>query len=315
MKNFRQNSLTLFLMLTSTLAVAQPTATSKELTTLDAVATMLGSASSFINNEPEAAINLFAHHQSMVAYANKELTQYANARTSRLLDRKKQLEQGLRHWNETLARYQEKMPTQIASELKRQRAAVERYKKSKRPRPSSFAYIPKTVWVTKEKLQVLTASGVDTKMLQEEQAKVEEMVMQLVKSIDATDLAKSTSTPRDAYRKNDRAAIEAFVTALWKKEHPNESIERFVMPKQSWSNTYGATISPQSKQIVPHEVDRITIYVAVKKSNEVLTLTPVRLARMNDKIHGKRLNMTAPHTMRRIPTCEFPFDVLARKIR
>jgi len=287
-----------------------------ELATLDAVATMVGSTQSWIRNEPEAAIHLFSQQKEMLSYLNAKRQQYSGQSASgRIADRIKQLEQSIKHWNDTIPRYKAETPKQIATELKRQRDAVARYKKAKRPRPSSFTYIPKTVWETKNKLDVLTASRVDTKDLQQEQKEVQKLVHDLLNAMDVAELAKSTNTPRDAYARDDRAAIEQFVSTVWKTQHPDLVAHRIVMPAQSWSNTYGATVDETSKKIIPREIDRMTVYVMVKNEGEVATLYPVRLMRKNFNVHGKLLNKSQPQAISQISTNEFPFVVLSCKIR
>ena len=203
---------------------------------------MIGSTQSWIRNEPEAAIHLFTRQKE-----NAELSERKNESSipdsetvgdsfsRRIADRCRQLEQSLKHWNDTVPRYKEEGSKQIATELKRQRDAVARYKQARRPRPGSFAYIPKTVWETKDKLDVLTSSGVSTAELQEEQKEVQKSVLELLESMDVAELAKSTNTPRDAYRREDRPAIETVrLPEHGRTQHPDLAADRIVMPAQSW---------------------------------------------------------------------------------
>jgi hypothetical protein len=289
-----------------------------ELADMDAAATMLGSIRSWVDNEPEAAIAAFENYERIRQFVDQKHQQYsgaAGATVHRSGDRVKAIESGLKAWEEFLPKYHEKQPKQIATELKRQRGAVERYKKSKSPRPSSFAYIPKTVWQTKDRLDVLTASGVDTTELQAEQAEVQAMVLELLATLDVETIAKKNSIVRDAYKQADRPSIESCVTEHWCASNPDQAIARIVMPKSSWSNTYSARFDDGSNKVVADEVDRMTVYVATRKSDSILTLHPVRLMRKNFKVNGKRLGQTEPQSAIVIPTNEFSFNVLEKNIR
>lgn len=301
-----------------------------ELAEMDAAATMLGSIRSWVNGEPEAAIQAFREYKNIRRYVDSKYGQYAGATANgtqtatdrqsldRSGDRVKQIASGIKAWEEFVPSYREKQPQQIATELKRQRDAVERYRKSKSPRPGSFAYIPKTVWQTKDKLDVLTASGVDTAELQKEQKEVQSMVLDLLNELETEVIASKNGYVRDAYKANDRASIEDFVRSEWHNSHPTQTIERIVMPKQSWSNTYSARTDSKSGRVVPFEVDRITVYVATKKFDSVFTLNPVRLMRENYRVNGQRIGRVGrvgPQMPQQIATNEFPFDVLAKNIR
>jgi len=307
----------LALLAVSSNALAQ-TDPATELAEMDAAATMLGSIRSWVGSEPEAAIAAFQNYEQVRQYADQEHGQYsggAGSAIARSADRVKAFESGIKAWEEFLIQYHEKQPKQIATELARQRKAVDRYKKSKSSRPSSFAYIPKTVWQTKDKLDVLTASGVNTTELQAEQQKVQAMVLQLLESLDVEAIAKKNGSVRDAYKHADRATVEAVATQHWQKTYPDNAIVKIVMPNSSWSNTYSARFDEVSATVVPAEVDRMTVYVATRKSESILTLHPIRLARENFKVNGKRLGKADPQPASPIPTNEFAFDVLEKNIR
>jgi hypothetical protein len=281
-----------------------------ELAEMDAAATMLGSIRSWVNSDPEAAIAAFENYERVRQYVDQKHAQYAGS-NGRSADRAKAIESGIKAWEEFLTKYHAKQPKQIATELKRQRKAVLRYKKSKSPRPSSFAYIPKTVWQTKDRLDVLTASGADTKELQAEQGEVQTMVLELLATLDDETIAKKNSFVRDAYKQADRSAIETVATQQWSTTNPDQAITRIVMPKSSWSHTYSARFDESSSRVVPEEIDRMTVYVATRKSDGILTLNPIRLMRENQMVNGK----TGPQSASVIPTNEFPFDVLEKNIR
>ena len=289
----------------------------QELAELDAVATMLGSIRSWIGNEREAAMNAFAQYDHVRRYLDGKLKLYADqsARVGRIRDRVAALERGIKDWEQTVPKYQTDQSKQIATELKRQRDAVERYKKSKSPRPSSFAYIPKTVWQTKDKLDVLTASGVDTKDLRAEQAEVQRMVLELLASLDADEIAKKNGYVRDGYKQSDRNQIEQFVRSVWPKVGSSGAIKQVIMPDQSWSNTYSARLDVSSSRIVPFEVERMTVYVATERTEEIRTLHPIRLMREHYRGSGKRMGSVTPGAIQMIETNEFPFDVFAKNIR
>ena len=299
-------------MILAMVAVASVTSTAQagdadaELAEMDAAASLLKTIRSWVSNEPEAAIHAFKNYDGVRVYLDQKYREYSGAPlgesssqtlrpfVARAGDRMKAIEAGIREWEEFLPKYHESQPKQIATELKRQRDAVERYRKSKSPRPSSFAYIPKTVWQTKDKLDVLTASGADTKELQAEQQEVQTMVLDLLASLDVETIAKKNGYIRDAYKQGDRAAIEAFVAKVWASGHPDEPVERIVMPKASWSNSYSARVDEKSQKVVPYEVDRVTVYVATKKTDSILTLNPVRLMREHYRVNGKRFRKDRP---------------------
>lgn len=153
----------------------------------------------------------------------------------------------------------------------------------------------------------------DTTALTKEQAEVQQMVLALVQSMDVNAAATANRAPRDAYRKDDRKTIEDFVRKQWGIQHENSTIDRIVMPKQSWANTYAAHFNANGN-IEPLETDRMTVYVVVQKTPEVATLHPVRIERKNFLIHGKLLGKTDPQPLRQIPTNEFSFDVLAKNL-
>ena len=305
--------------------VRTPDEQARELANLDVASKTIGTIRSWIRNEPEAAIHAFRHQEAMLKYAQHKLEQYEGAPVAvndasglrrfslRIQDRKKSLKASITHWQDVVPTYKETASQQLATELKRQRDAVARYKKSRSPRPSSFAYIPKTVWETKDKIDVLTASGVDTTALVKEQAEVQALVLELVASMDVNAIAKANRAPRDAYRRDDREAIEDFVRTRWSKQHAKLKIDRIVIPKQSWSNTYAARFN-NAGNIEPLETDRMTVYVVVAKTAEVSTLHPFRLQRENYLIHGKLLGKLEPQSLRQIPTNEFPIDVLTKNL-
>ena len=162
-----------------------------ELAELDAAATMMGSIQSWINGETEAAIHAFQQREEIQAYLEGKSKEHQAVTRGRIADRMSQIKSGLRHWNDVVPRFQTKMPQQIASELKRQRTAVERYRKAKTPRPSSFAYVPKSAWATKDKLDMLAASGYDTTKLEDELKEVHSLVLELASEIPVAALAKS----------------------------------------------------------------------------------------------------------------------------
>lgn len=278
---------------------------------------MFGSIQSWLNTEPEAAIHAFQQHDAIRVYLKAKLKQYATpaSRGARIGDRVEAATYGLKHWDDIVSRYQQREATQIATELKRQRDAVERYKKSKSPRPSSFAYVPKSAWRTKDKLDVLTASGADTKDLHEELTLVHRMVVELADTLEPEALAKSNGYLRDGYRLEDRSQIETFVRRHWLAQNSDTKIVRIVMPKQAWSNTYGATWDEENEAVLPYEVERLTVYVATQKTPEILTLHPIRLRREHYKVNGKRLDKIGPQQLQLIPTNEFAFDVFAKNIR
>lgn len=295
----------------SSLAQNSPAA---ELAEMDAAATMLGSIRSWVGSDPEAAISAFENYEHVRQYVDQKRAQYAGA-NGRSADRMKAIESGSKTWDEFLEKYHTKQPNQIATELKRQRDAVLRYKKSKSPRPGSFAYIPKTVWQTKDRLDVLTASGANTKDLQAEQKEVQTMVLDLLATLDVETIAKKNGYVRDAYKQSDRSSIEAIARQQWSTANPDLAIAKIVMPKSSWSHTYSARFDNSSHKVVPYEVDRITVYVATRKSDGILTLNPIRLMRENQKVNGKRLGVASPQSASAISTNEFPFDVLEKNIR
>lgn len=286
-----------------------------ELADIDVAATMLGSIRSWINHEPEAAIHAFAHHDAIRSYLQQRRKQHGSANDNRMVDRIEQIDSALKAWDDAIERLHRDQPKQIATELKRQRDAVARYRKSKSPRPSSFAYVPKTVWQTKNKLDVLTASGFDTADLQEEQKIVQQKVLDLVATLDTEQLAKKNGSIRDAYKRDDRMAIETFVQKAWAKEKPDQSLVRVIIPSQSWSNTYSASADASTGNVLPNEVDRITVYVATKKSDTILTIHPMRLAREHYLVNGERFGKVGPQSIGRISTNEFSFNVLKRNIR
>lgn len=289
-----------------------------ELAEMDAAATMLGSIRSWVGSDPEAAIAAFENYEQIRQYVDQKHAQYSGANGSsvhRSGDRVKAIESGIKTWEEFLAKYHTKQPKQIATELKRQRDAVSRYKKSKSPRPGSFAYIPKTVWQTKDRLDVLTASGFDTKDLQAEQKEVQALVLDLLATLDVETIAKKNGYVRDAYKQADRSSTESIVRQHWSTANPNQAIAKIVMPKSSWSHTYSARYDEGTRKVVPDEIDRMTVYVATRKSDGIVTLNPVRLMRSNPKVNGKRLGIAGPQSATTIPTNEFPFDVLEKNIR
>ncbi|MEM6364395.1 MAG: hypothetical protein AAF745_08210 [Planctomycetota bacterium] len=221
-------------------AMAQSGATASELAKMDAAATMLGSIGSWIRNEPEAAIDAFVQHDAVKRYALSARENHSSTSRGRIKDRMAQLASGLDAWDDAIERLHREAPQQIATELKRQRDAVARYKKSKYSRPSSFAYIPKNVWKTKDKLAVLTASGFDTTALIAEQNQVQTDVFALIASMDPAQLAKSNGRIRDGYKQSDRSSIEAYVNGHWADSSPGKPAEAIVMPSQAWSRTYSA---------------------------------------------------------------------------
>ncbi|MEM6689015.1 MAG: hypothetical protein AAF664_06280 [Planctomycetota bacterium] len=286
-----------------------------ELAEMDAAAATLGTIRSWVNNEPEAAIDAFKNNQRVRQYLDGKLAQYTQSSKNRAGDRHAAIVASIREWDAFIPNYKESEAKQIASELKRQRDAVERYRKSKSPRPSSFAYIPKTVWQTKDKLDVLTASGVDTQELQAEQKAVQKLVLELLETLDPETIAKKNGYVRDAYQQLDRSEIESRIKEIWSKQHSDIEIVRIIMPRSSWSSTYGARIDSTTGRLVPIEVDRMTVYVATAKNDTVLTLHPIRLMRQNYRVNGKRLGKFGPQKQEAIPTNEFPFDVLESNIR
>ena len=76
-----------------------------------------------------------------------------------------------------------------------------------------------------------------------------------------------------------------------------------------------ATVDSNSGQVVPYEVERITVYVVCKKTDSIVTLHPIRLMREHYRVNGKRLAKVDPQQPSQIPTNEFAFDVLAKNIR
>lgn len=295
----------------SSLAQNSPT---PELAEMDAAATMLGSIRSWVGSDPEAAIAAFENYEHIRHYVDQKHAQYAGS-NGRSADRVKAIESGIKTWEEFLAKYHTKQPKQIATELKRQRDAVLRYKKSKSPRPGSFAYIPKTVWQTKDRLDVLTASGFDTKDLHTEQKAVQTMVLDLLATLDVEIIARKNGYVRDAYKQADRSSIETVARQQWSTANPDQAIVKIVMPKSSWSHTYSARYDESSRSVVPEEIDRMTVYVAIRKSDGIVTLNPIRLMRTNPKVNGKRLGIAGPQPASTIPTNEFPFEVLEKNIR
>ena len=296
-----------------------------ELATLDAAATAYGSIGNWIRNDPEAAISLLQQHRQVSDYIKAKLEEYAGIDVSqnavdrnfalRIKDRVKQMEQSLKDWNNTIPRYQTEAPKQIATDLKRQSDAAERFQKSKSPRPSSFAYVPKNVWQTRNKLDILKASGADTGELEKEQQRVQQKVLAILKTLDRKALAKSNGYIRDAYKKEDRSSIEQFVQEQWLKRKTNKLISKIVIPKQSWEHTYSVQHDSKSNKIEPLEEERMTVYVAAKVDEEIVTMYPIRLARLNFKVNGQVLGKTTIGPLRELPTNEFSFDVLAKNIR
>ena len=67
--------------------------------------------------------------------------------------------------------------------------------------------------------------------------------------------------------------------------------------------------------MIPYEVERLTVYVAVATSDDTVTLHPVRLMREHYRVNGKRLGKTGPQSIQQIPTNEFPLPVLVKNIR
>lgn len=286
----------------------------RELAELDVAATSLGTLQSWINTEPEAARHAMVHGENLKKYATKKLQEYATGGPGRIGDRVKAMQYGLRHWDETMKRYLEKEPKQIQTELGRQKKAVERYRKSKYSKPSSFAYIPKAVSNTKNRLDVLTAAGVDTKELRRKQEEVQTLVVDLLKSMDQEALAKANRPPRDRYKRDDRKAIEQFVRAEWKKSHGDKlPLERVVIETQSWSHTYAATFN--NGKIAPWEIERMTVYVVTRKSDTISTMHPFRIMREHYRANGKVVGKIGPGPMKRLATNDLPIDVLSSKIR
>lgn len=288
-----------FLIMLASMTLTQSNAGDTNLDGIDAAATMLGSIRSWMSNEPEAAIHAFHQHAAINDFVLRQRGAYGLTSGGRLQDRMAQIDSGLESWDDAVQRFQLEAPKQIATELRRQSNAVARYKKSKSPRPSSFAYIPKTVWKTRDKLDVLAASGFDTADLVAEQERVQQEVLALVASMDVEQLAKSNGSVRDRYRRDDRASIEAFVEQQWSRAHPDLPATELIMPSQSWSKTYSAQVDPKTGSVSSFEVARMTIYVATSKSDTVRRLHPMRLRR------------TAKGIMV-IPTNEFIFDVLKK---
>ncbi|MEM8733115.1 MAG: hypothetical protein AAGG44_02770, partial [Planctomycetota bacterium] len=176
---YRMNPMVETLLLAQTLVLAtasiRPVAASDletDLAEIDAAATMFGSIGSWIRNEPEAAVHAFQQEAQIRKYLQSKRAEHDGVTTNRLQDRMAQIDSGFKSWEDAVSRMKRDMPKQIATELKRQSDAVERFLKSKSPRASSFAYIPKTVWQTKDKLDVLTAAGHDTNALVAQQKKV-----------------------------------------------------------------------------------------------------------------------------------------------
>ena len=311
-------ALVAFVAITATILVRPNRALGNqgELAKLDAAATMLGSIRSWVNSEPEAAIHAFREYEHIRRYLEAKYGHYQGSpQAARIGDRMKAIESGVEIWEEFVPKYRANQPKQIAAELKRQRDAVARYKKSKSPRPSSFAYIPKTVWQTKNKLDVLTSSGVDTEELRAEQQEVQSLVLKLLATLDDEQIAKKNGYVRDAYKRPDRDRIEEVVRKAWSNSHPELTASRIVMPQSSWANTYAARTDQKSGEVVPYEVERMTVYVACEKTDSILTLHPIRLMREHYRVNGKRLGKIGPQDPRQIPTNEFAFDVLAKNIR
>ncbi|MEM6468501.1 MAG: hypothetical protein AAF802_02950 [Planctomycetota bacterium] len=291
--------LSFLLLLTMVPSLDQSNASEPQLANIDAAATMLGSIGSWIQNEPEAAIHAFKQHKAIESFVRNQRASGSLRSGGRLQDRMAQIDAGLKSWDDAVERFHRDAPKQIATELKRQSDAVARYQKSRYPRPSSFAYIPKTVWKTKNKLDVLTASGFDTKDLVAEQQRVQREVLSLVATLDPEQLAKSNGAVRDRYQRGDRESIEGFVKQQWAKRHGSGHSNGVIMPDQSWSTTYSAHATTATGKVLPCQIERMTVYVAVPKSDTVTRLHPMRLQRATNGISE-------------IATNEFAFDVLRR---
>ena len=287
----------------------------RDLAMLDCAASTVGTIGSWIRNEPEAAIEAFEHHKAIRAYLHSMKQKYPGpSYPARIGDRMKAVDSKLKAWDYEVPKLLRDGAKQIETELKRTRDALTRFQKAKSKRVSSITYLPKSHLATQQKLDVLTAAGADTTALSKQCLEVTQLLESVLQSVDSEELAKKNGYIRDAYKRDDRQTIEAFVMKSWSQSNPESAAVRVVMPKQSWSNTYGARAN-QDGQIEPNEVDRMTVFVATKKNDEMLTLHPIRLARQNFLVNGKRLGKIGPQTMRAIPTHQRPMDVLQKNIR
>ncbi|MEM8736065.1 MAG: hypothetical protein AAGG44_17680, partial [Planctomycetota bacterium] len=163
---------------------------------------------------------------------------------------------------------------------------------------------------------VLTAAVHDTNAVVAQQNTFNKSVLDLLASLDPFEIAKKNGSVRDAYRAEDRSLVEQAVKQAWSQQGSDQGeLNRIVIPKSSWSMTYGARFDHSSNRVLTYETERLTTYVVTQVSDEIVRLNPIRLEREHYHVNGKRLGKSAPEPPVQIPTNEFPFLVLEKNIR
>jgi hypothetical protein len=287
-----------------------------ELALLDAVATSMGSARSWFKNEPEAALELCAARRELVSFAESRIEAHEDGTLlehPRMQDRVAALKKGVKAMEEAVQSHLDSMPKQLATELDRHRKTLTRFESAKSQRVSSIAYVPKAVADTGSRITVYrslvdTSSAVDTLAahLRETQDQLELDLRKVLDGLDQDDLAKANRPPRDAYRGDDRAAIEAFA----RKSSTEKEVLAVVIPDSRWARTYGAVLG-SSGELEIAERERLNIFVAVPDSGGRAVLQPVRIERDCFHVHGEMLGQTEPGEMKLIPPHAWPILTLS----